>query len=170
MKQKIPLLFWNILLNIGFYCLIFLIVYYGSPVHELFHYIPCKLAGLSPQMSYFQVNCSGIEYMNHAVQFFYFIGPYIFDSILLIIFIILANKYNYVKYLIPIPILDILVNYFLSLQKSDFSSLIINTAPDRIPFIISMILVALMASLTGIAYLRYRIYEFDGIIRKYLKF
>jgi len=170
MKQKIQLIFWNIWLNIGFYALILAIVYYGSPIHEAFHYIPCKLAGLSPQMSYFEVSCNGIGYMNHAIQFFYFMGPYIFESILLIILFIVANRYHYAKYLIPIPMVDILVNYFLTLQNYDFGRLIINTHPDQIPGILSIILVASMAMLTGIAYLRYRIYSFTEIIKKYLKF
>lgn len=168
MKEKTKVILMNILLNIIFYGLLIIIAYYSTPLHEIFHYLPCKFASLSPEMSRFQVICNGIAEKSNTIQFFYFIGPYIFYSFIIIVLYRLSNKYFYIKYLIPIPIFDVVFNYMSSLHESDFGFLIQNTRPSKIPFIISMVLVILVLIVTIRAYFKYRIFSFTEIIKKYL--
>ena len=170
MRGKTTEIFMNIIFNIGFYFLILIVTYYTSPIHETFHYIPCKIFGLSPEISYFQVLCNRIDKRNHIEQFFYFMGPYIFYSILIVVLYILSSKYDFIKYFIPIPIFDIIFNYVSALKDSDFKSLLLNTYPNRLPFVISMILVALISILTIRAYYKYRIYSFKKLVQKFLLF
>lgn len=170
MKEKIRLITMNILLNIVFnivfYTLIILVVYYGAPLHETFHYLPCKAVGLNPNMTYFQVNCNGIAEKSHLIQFFYFMGPYLFYLVVLIVLYLLSSKNNYLKYLIPKPFFDVLYNYISSLNQSDFRFLLQNTFPDKIPFIFAMLLVAIILLMTIKAYFKYRIFSFSHIINK----
>ena len=167
MNEKIGILLWNFLLCIAFYSIIFLIVFYGAPVHETFHYLPCKMAGLSPQISHFEVACEGIADKSHAMQFLFFMAPYIFDLTILIILYLLSSRYNYLKYLIPIPIFDTIYNYLSSLNQSDFSFLLRNTYPDMVPFTISMLIALFMLLIAVSAYFKYSI-SFTGIIKRFL--
>ena len=167
MKEKTMTFLMNILLNIILYAFVVIIVYCVAPLHEIFHYVPCKLLGLSPEMSYFSVQCNGINDKNPTSQFFYFMGPYIFYSIILITLYFLSHKHPYLRYLIPIPIFDVIFNYLYSLHGSDFTFLLQNTYPNRIPFIISMIIVIMISVITIKAYFKYQIYSFTEIIKKY---
>ncbi len=154
-----------ILFNISFIFLIFLIVRFGAPFHELFHYVPCKLAGLNPDFHYFNVMCNGIAEKNYFIQFFYFIGPYIAYLIILIALFFAAQKYSYLKYLIPIPVFDAIFNYFASINQSDFIFLMINTKRDVFPFIFSMLLLSGILVITLLAYKKYRIYAFEEFMK-----
>ena len=165
MEIKTRIILLNICLNIAFYGLIAIIVYYGSPLHESFHYIPCKLTGLSPEMSYFSLHCDGIAEKNHIIQFFYFMGPYISYTIMLMLLYFLSAKYKYLKYLMPFPVFDIIYNYMSSPHASDFRYLLQNTYPNMIPFIVSILLVIFISIITVRAYFKYKIYSFGDLIK-----
>ena len=156
-------------LNIVFWPLIVMILYYISPVHETFHYLPCKAAGLSPTINYFNVTCDGIQEKTDTTKFFYYMGPYIFDFILIILFSAIAIRYKYWKYAIPLPALDILVNYALSPGGADFLFFLRSTQPNFGPFNISVIMVGVALLITGIMIFELKVYAFDEIIQKYFK-
>ena len=137
-------MFGLVLLNMSYIILLVFVLglatYFLVPVNELFHYIPCRLAGIDPVVSYFGVGCEGISGFSKLWQFVYFMGPYFFSASALLIGYLWINSHKVVKYLLLIPAFDIMLNYVMSLNSSDFSSLLANTYPDLIPFLTAMAL------------------------------
>jgi hypothetical protein len=155
----------NFCVNIVYFAAIIGILYAAAPVHELFHFLPCKLTGLSPEMSYFGVNCDGIAEKSTIVQFVYFMGPYLFYTSLLLFLFFNAKKHAFLRYLIPLPMFDMMINYISALGgDGDFIFLIGNTG--KATFVIAMLLVVSMVFLTWLSYVKYRIYSFEGIVKK----
>jgi hypothetical protein len=157
----------NVLANVVFYCMLLILGVLIAPVHELFHAIPCMLAGEVPIMRWAAVNCNGIFDRGPVVLFFYFMGPYMFFFLVLIGLYFLAKRWKTFKWLIPIPVLEILINFFSSPQKSDFSDLLFLTFPNVIPFMLGIVLVIATILLTVKAYREHRILDLRGIIEKY---
>jgi len=149
MSRKVGL----VLLNVSYVILLIFVVglatYVLAPIHELFHAIPCKLFGFHPIISYFNVNCEGISEVSHLRQFIYFMGPYMFYTIVLLIGYLLIQKHRIVKYLLLIPSFDIILNYLESLESSDFSSLLRNTYPDLVPFLTAIALALIVMLFTS---------------------
>ena len=168
MEESFRIKALNISLNVTYYCLIIILTYFLSPIHEVFHYIPCKAIGLTPDMSYFRVDCFRIETKSLLYQFLFFMGPYLFEGIILVVLFKLADGNNYWKYAIPLPAFDLLSNYISIINRSDFKSLIQNTYPSKIPFYASMALVSILLLITARAYYKYRIYSFNFLIRTYI--
>lgn len=106
----------------------FLITYFlYSPIHEANHSLICLINGLEPIQERFASECRGIEKASYLAQFFFFMMPYVFSIILLLIIKFAYKKLRFAKFLIFIPVTDILVNYFSSMTRSDFSMLLVNT-------------------------------------------
>jgi hypothetical protein len=99
--------------------LILLLIIY---IHELFHILPCYIAGLNPEIHFGETKCYGINSLSLFLNLLYYFGPYIYDILLYILLIIIIKKYNFIKYLIFYPLLDILINFlypFLGFGPSD---------------------------------------------------
>jgi hypothetical protein len=121
-----------------------------SPIHETIHSAVCLINGLQPVQERFATECKGIENASYLAQFFFFMAPYIFSVALLLIIKFTYNKLRFVKYLIFIPVMDVLVNYVLSKnlsQFTDFTWLLVNT--NEILFVVSMgiVLIALFLAI-----------------------
>jgi len=157
---------YYLIINYIYLSLVLGVVIVIAPIHELFHVIPCELSGLNSEISYFGVTCEGIDSKPALIQFFYFIGPYIFYAFVLIGLYYLAKKKDFVKYFISIPAMDILFNYFSTLKPdgSDFFYLANSLKPNFVPFIIAIVLVCFVVGVTISAYRKFKIYDFNFLI------
>ena len=151
----------NVLYLIALSGIALLLAYSLSPLHEAFHEIPCKAAGIYPEVSYFGVNCPGIFEKSDLIQFFYFMGPYLFYFFTLLIGYLYEKKSKFIKYLLLIPIFDVLYNYFSTLNASDFSFLLKNTLPNKVPFIIAMLIVLCIAAFTCFLIFKMKLWSYD---------
>lgn len=160
MRRRIGLVLLNGSYIILLVFVIGLATYVLAPVHELFHFMPCKLAGFNPVMSYFKVGCDGISGVSNLWQFVYFMGPYLFYTAVLLAGYSLIGKHKSIKYLLLIPSFDIILNYILSLNSSDFSSLLKNTYPNLVPFLTAIALAIFVMLFTSFLIIKkYRLWS-----------
>jgi len=169
MNKKILVVLTDFFGSVVLASIILILTYYLSPLHELFHALPCKLVGLSPQLSYFETICYGIQNKSHLIQFFYFMGPYIVYSILLIIGYFYAKKHFLVRYLLLIPSFDIIYNFFLSPHGSDFLFLSKNTYPNLIPFWISMAIGTFVVFFSAHIVFKFKMWKFKDMVMDFRK-
>ncbi|MDP6548345.1 MAG: hypothetical protein QF917_05330 [Candidatus Woesearchaeota archaeon] len=128
-----------VLLGISFLASFYLYI----PIHETVHSTVCLINGLEPVQERFVSECKGIENASYFGQFFFFMMPYIFSVILLLIIRFTYKKLKFVKFLIFIPIMDIMINYYLSTKQiSDFTFLLANTNELLFSFGIVIVLIA----------------------------
>lgn len=172
MKEKTRLIALRILLGVVWMgtTIIFTHTLF-SFVHEFFHIVPCKLAGLGPTNFHFWgLSCPGIQEKSEFTQFFYFMGPYIFHSFLLVSGYFLASSHFLVKYFLLIPAFDTFFNYVSSFGDSDFKFLLSNTYPNQFPFLISIAFVCFNMFLTVRIILKYKAWAFEEVIERLDKF
>ena len=155
LRKLLPVLYLLILLGI-----VYLLVRLLAPIHETFHALPCKIAGISPAFSYFRVDCPGIAEKSYFMQFFYFMGPYIFYFILALLGYFYSRRYKIIKYLLLIPLFDILFNYIYTLRRmSDFYFLLVNTNVTL--FVVGMLVVLFITGLIFLVILPARIWSYN---------
>ena len=142
----------------------FIVTYFLSPLHEAFHYIPCKLSGLSSEFSIFRVSCAGIENKSPITQFFFFISPYIFYSILFIAVYLLQKRHYWLKYFLLIPFFDIAFNFLRAPKGSDFFFLAVNTS--FVYFIIATALATSIMASTIHLFFKLRMWDFGEKLGK----
>ena len=68
-------------------------------------------------------------------------SPYFVSLIFLFLVHISYKKFKYTKYFVFVPFFDVLINYLSTLGHSDFADLIIDTSPNKLPFIFGLALV-----------------------------
>lgn len=140
-----------------------------SFMHETNHSLICLMSGLEPIQNRFEVSCEGIEKSSQVIQFFFFMMPYFFSFMLLLIILFNYNKLKFVKYFVLIPILDVIINYLMSLDKSDFKFLLQNTYPNLIPFYISIVLVLSLVFLTFFIIKKTKLFSFKKFDSDFFK-
>jgi hypothetical protein len=82
------------------------------------------VSGNTPIIHFAKTSCSGMEQSTDTQKFMYLMGPYIANTLIILIFALLIKKYKALKYLILIPIMDIIFNFFsIGPVASDFDTI-----------------------------------------------
>jgi hypothetical protein len=101
------------------------LLFYMAVFHEIMHLIPCFFAGFDGSIErlipFSEVLCSGIENSNLPTQFIYIIFPYLVDTLLIFISLILYKR----RVSLPLSMIGLfntLGNFFSS--PSDFTQIV----------------------------------------------
>lgn len=165
MRVRTAKLVLSVIYTIFLIFITLLLLFPYTLIHEGIHSLACFAVGLKPQQSYFSVDCKGIEGKSAAEKFFFSMSPYIFSLIMLSLGLVYYTKHKIIKYLCLIPVMDISFNYLSSLRQSDFSILAAHTFPNKIPFLIGMIIVIITLMLTVDFISKTRLFSFKTFER-----
>jgi len=165
MKNKLKILYVSFVIFI--IALAALLLSATTIIHELVHALACIIYGLHPDISWRMVSCPEIGTLSSYSQTIFLIAPYIFDTLVLLITVYFINKHKIIKYLLLLPIGDILINFIQSFHQSDFKMIYENAGTYQ--YIAATIFVSIVLGIAiYIALIKYKVLHFETIRKDFL--